>query len=81
MENIFWFDPQDEHNGDRATWGEFPDGKYVRNALYNYLGSAQYWSPLLKKGKSNRGPMRNGHQILIGKSIERSRVEEISPGI
>ena len=45
MENIFWFDPQDEHNGDRATWGEFPDGKYVRNALYNYLGSAQYWSP------------------------------------
>ena len=51
MENIFWFDPQDEHNGDRATWGEFPDGKYVRNGLYNYLGSAQYWSPLLKKGE------------------------------
>ena len=51
MENIFWFDPQDKHNGDRATWGEFPNGKYVRNALYNYLGSAQYWSPLLKKGE------------------------------
>ena len=51
MENIFWFDPQDEHNGDRATWGEFPDGKYVRNGLYNYLGSAHYWSPLLKKGE------------------------------
>ena len=51
MENIFWFDPQYEHNGDRATWGEFQDGKYVRNGLYNYLGSAQYWSPLLKKGE------------------------------
>ena len=51
MENIFWFDPQEEHNGDRATWGEFPDGKYVRNGLYNYLGSAHYWSPLLKKGE------------------------------
>ena len=50
MENIFWFDPQEEHNGDRATWGEFPDGKYVRNGLYNYLGSAHNWSPLLKKG-------------------------------
>ena len=45
MENIFWFDPQDEHNGDRATWGEFPDGKYVRNALYNYLGSASTGLP------------------------------------
>ncbi|MDG1325276.1 MAG: hypothetical protein P8P49_05875, partial [Opitutales bacterium] len=51
MENKFWFDPQEEHNGDPATWGEFPDGKYVRNGLYNYLGSAQYWSPLVKSGE------------------------------
>ena len=51
MENTFWFDPQEEHGGDSATWGEFPDGTYVRNGLYNYLGSAQYWSPLLKSGE------------------------------
>jgi hypothetical protein len=67
MENIFWFDPQDEHNGDRATWGEFPDGKYVRNG--STIISAVHTTGLLfsKKVKSNRGPMRNGHQILIGK--------------
>ena len=51
MENKFWFDPQEEHNGDPATWGEFPDGTHVRNAKYNYLGSAQYWSPLVKSGE------------------------------
>ena len=51
MENKFWFDPQEEHNGDPSTWGEFPDGIYVRNAKYNYLGSAQYWSPLVKSGE------------------------------
>lgn len=51
MENKFWFDPQKEHGGDSATWGEFPDGTYVRNGLYNYLGSAQYWSPLVKSGE------------------------------
>ena len=51
MENLFWFDPQDEHGGDSATWGEFPDGTYVKNGLYNYLGSAQYWSPLVKSGE------------------------------
>ena len=51
MENKFWFDPQEKHGGDPATWGEFPDGTYVRNGLYNYLGSAQYWSPLLKSGE------------------------------
>ena len=51
MENKFWFDPQEEHNGDPSTWGEFPDGTYVRNGLYNYLGSAQYWSPLIKSGE------------------------------
>ena len=51
MENKFWFDPQEEHNGDPATWGLFPDGTYVRNAKYNYLGSAQYWSPLVKSGE------------------------------
>ena len=51
MENKFWFDPQEEHNGDPSTWGEFPDGTHVRNAKYNYLGSAQYWSPLVKSGE------------------------------
>jgi hypothetical protein len=51
MENKFWFDPQEEHNGDPSTWEKFPDGKYVSNGLYNYLGSAQYWSPLIKSGK------------------------------
>ena len=51
MENLFWFDPQEVHGGDRATWGPFPDGKYIRNSKYNYLGSAQYWSPLLKTGE------------------------------
>ena len=51
MENKFWFDPQEEHNGDPSTWGEFPDGIHVRNAKYNYLGSAQYWSPLVKSGE------------------------------
>jgi len=56
IENTFWFDPQDEHGGDRATWGEFPDGTYVRNGLYNYLGSAQYWSPLIKSGEIESKP-------------------------
>ena len=51
MENKFWFDPQEEHNGDPSTWGKFPDGTHVRNAKYNYLGSAQYWSPLVKSGE------------------------------
>ena len=51
MENKFWFDPQEEHNGDPSTWGKFPDGIHVRNAKYNYLGSAQYWSPLVKSGE------------------------------
>ena len=51
MENKFWFDPQEQHGGDRSTWGEFPDGTYIKNALYNYLGSAQYWSPLVKSGE------------------------------
>ena len=51
MENIFWFDPQEVHNGSRATWGEFPDGRYVKNSLYNFLGAAQYWSPLVQTGK------------------------------
>ena len=51
MENMFWFDPQEVHGGDRATWGSFPDGKYIRNSKYNYLGSAQYWSPLVKAGE------------------------------
>ena len=51
MENKFWFDPQEQHGGDRSTWREFPDGTYIKNALYNYLGSAQYWSPLVKSGE------------------------------
>lgn len=51
MENIFWFDPQEVHNGSHATWGTFPDGNYVKNSLYNFLGAAQYWSPLVKSGE------------------------------
>ena len=51
MENIFWFDPQEVHGGSKATWESFPDGKYIKNSLYNFLGAAQYWSPLLKSGK------------------------------
>ncbi len=50
MENLFWFDPQETHAGDKATWGSFPDGKYVRNGRYNFLGAAQYWSPLVESG-------------------------------
>lgn len=51
MENIFWFDPQEVHNGSHSTWGTFPDGKYIRNSKYNFLGAAQWWSPLLKSGE------------------------------
>lgn len=50
-ENLFWFDPQEVHNGDHATWGPYPDGKYIKNARYNFLGAAQYWSPLINSGK------------------------------
>ena len=51
MENILWFDPQEVHNGSRATWGAFSDGRYIKNSLYNFLGPAQYWSPLVKTGE------------------------------
>ena len=51
MENVFWFDPQEVHNDSWATWGEFKDGRYVKNSLYNFLGAAQYWSPLVQAGK------------------------------
>ena len=51
MENLFWFDPQEVHGGDRATWEPFPNGNYIKNSKYNYLGSAQYWSPLVKFGE------------------------------
>lgn len=49
-ENLFWFDPQEVHDGDRATWDPYPDGKYIKNSSYNFLGAAQYWSPLVKSG-------------------------------
>ncbi|MEO0413332.1 MAG: hypothetical protein AAF226_00110, partial [Verrucomicrobiota bacterium] len=50
-ENIFWFDPQEVHNGDWATWEPIEDGQYIKNSRYNYLGAAQYWSPLFKSGE------------------------------
>ncbi|MFT5122217.1 MAG: hypothetical protein ACI97B_000845 [Verrucomicrobiales bacterium] len=51
MENIFWFDPQEVHNGSVATWDAFPDGTYIKNSLYNFLGAAMFWSPLVATGK------------------------------
>ncbi len=50
MENILWVDPQEVHGGSEATWPKLADGQYIKNAKYNYLGSAQYWSPLVKSG-------------------------------
>lgn len=51
MENVFWFYKQKSHGGSRATWKPVDDGRYIRNGLYNFLGGAMYWSPLLGTGE------------------------------
>ncbi|MEI6233078.1 MAG: hypothetical protein WCT04_08495 [Planctomycetota bacterium] len=50
MENIFWFCKQPEHGGETAGWGVIPDGKYVKNGMYNFLGEAMGRSSLPAKG-------------------------------
>jgi hypothetical protein len=50
QENIFWLDPQEVHGGSEANWQPLPDGKYIKNSKYNFLGPAQNWSPLLETG-------------------------------
>ncbi len=50
-ENIFWYYLQKSHAGDKADWEELPDGEYVRNGRYNFLGMVACWSDVLKVGK------------------------------
>lgn len=50
-ENIFWYYLQKGHAGDKAGWEELPDGKYIRNGKYNFLGMVACWSDVLRAGE------------------------------
>jgi hypothetical protein len=50
MENIFWYALLSNHGGEPAAWTPIPEGKYVKRFLYNFLGDAMSWSPLVSTG-------------------------------
>ena len=76
MENLFWFDPQDEHGGDSATWGNSPmepSSKTVSTIIWAAPSTGPHWS---NPEKSKTVRTRSGSKGSIGRKSRALRLGE-----